>query len=66
MVDEPICKGRNRDRTDTWTLREGEGGTNWEIGTDLYTLLCVKQIAKTDISQIGTDLHTLPCVKQIA
>ena len=36
MVDEPICKGRNRDRTGTWTPWEGEGGTNWEIGTDLY------------------------------
>ena len=24
---------------------EGEGGTNWEGGTDIYTLPCVKQIA---------------------
>ena len=24
---------------------EGEGGTNWEGGTDIYTPPCVKQIA---------------------
>ena len=45
MVDEPICKGRNRDRTDTWTQKEGEGGTNQEIGTDLYSPPRVKQTA---------------------
>ena len=21
---------------------KGEGGTNWEIGIDIYTLLCIK------------------------
>ena len=24
---------------------KGEGGTNWEIGIDMYTPLCVKQAA---------------------
>ena len=27
------------------TVREGEGGTNWENNTHIYTLPCVKQIA---------------------
>ena len=30
-------------RTDLWIpAGEGHGGMNWEIGTDIYTLLCVK------------------------
>ena len=28
-----------------WTQGEADGGTNCEIRTDIYTLLCVKQIA---------------------
>ena len=24
------------------TRGEGEGGMNWEIGIDIYTLLCIK------------------------
>ena len=26
-----------------------EGGMNWEIGTDIYTLPCVKQIASGNL-----------------
>ena len=26
-----------------------EGGINWEIGIDIYTLLCVKQITNKDL-----------------
>ena len=33
-----------------WTQRgEGEGGTNWEIRIDIYTLPCVKQIASRNL-----------------
>ena len=28
-----------------YTEGEGEGGTNWEMRIDIYTLPCVKQIA---------------------
>ena len=43
------------------TVGEGEGGTNWENNTDIYTLPCVKQIAnrKQLIAQ-GTQLRA-PC-----
>ena len=28
-----------------WTPREErEGGMNWETGTDIYTLLCIRQV----------------------
>ena len=42
-------QGRNRD-ADTEnrlvdTVREGEGGTNWESTMEMYTLSYVKQIA---------------------
>ena len=39
-------QGRNRDvdieNGDADTVGEGEGGTNWEIRIDIYTLPCVK------------------------
>ena len=41
-----FLQGRNRDigvengHVDTWG--EGEGGTNWEIRIDIYTVPCVK------------------------
>ena len=28
---------------------EGESRTNWEMGTDIYTLSCVKQIASENL-----------------
>ena len=48
-------QGRNRD-TDTEngcvdTEGEGEGGTNWESSTDVYTLSCGKQIASRKLLQ---------------
>ena len=46
-------QGKNRDtdvENDMWTQRgEGEGGTNWEIRIDIYTLPCVKQIASRNL-----------------
>jgi len=30
------------------TKREGMSGENWEIGIDIYTLLCIKQISFID------------------
>ena len=32
-------------REEEVTGEEGEGGTNWEIKTDIHTLPCVKQVA---------------------
>ena len=52
-TDEPVCKAEietQMQRTNIWTLRgeSGVGGTggglNWEIGIDIYTLICIKQI----------------------
>ena len=31
------------------TSRGREGGINWEIGIDIYTLLCIKQITNKDL-----------------
>ena len=31
------------------TKGEREGGINWEIGIDIYTLLCIKQINSKDL-----------------
>ena len=38
-------------RIDLWTRPVGEkgGGMNWEIGIDIYTLPCVKQIASGNL-----------------
>ena len=27
----------------------GEGGMNWEIGIDMYTLICIKQITNKNL-----------------
>ena len=37
-------QSRNRDiyREQMCGHREGKGGTNWEIKTDIYTLRCIK------------------------
>ena len=29
--------------------RSKEGGKNWEIGTEIQTLLCIKQITNEDL-----------------
>ena len=31
------------------TKRGKEGGMNWEIGIDIYTLLCIKQITNESL-----------------
>ena len=51
-TDEPVCKAEietQMQRTNVWTARKessgrGDGGMNWEIGIDIYTLICIKQI----------------------
>ena len=46
MVQMNLFQGRNRDadveNKHVDTVGEGEGGTNWEISIDIYTLPCVK------------------------
>ena len=52
-------QGRNRDtdvenkRMDTkggkWLVVDGGGVMNWEIGIDLYTLICIKWITKKNV-----------------
>ena len=45
-TDELICKTEietQMQRSNIWILRrEGEGGMNWEIRINIYTLLCIK------------------------
>ena len=43
-------------RTNVWTPREesghgGGGGMNWEIGIDIYTLICIKQVSNKKTKQ---------------
>ena len=49
-TDEPVCRAEIEtpmQRTNIWTPRGesgeevGGGGMNWEIGTDMYTLICI-------------------------
>ena len=57
-TDEPICKAE----TETQMYGYGGGGVrmSWDIGIDIYTLLCIKQITKRTyyIAQ-GTLLNAL-------
>ena len=52
-TDEPTCKAEietQMQRTNIWTPRgEKQGGINWEIGIDIYTLLCIKQICNENV-----------------
>ena len=45
-TDEPICKAEIRDTVienkHMDTKGEEQSGMSWEIGTDIYTLLCIK------------------------
>ena len=54
-TDEPVCKTEietQMQRTNIWTPRgesgvgwgDAGGGMNWEIGIDIYTLICIKYI----------------------
>ena len=52
-TDELICKAEietQMQRTNVWTPREeGRVGMNWEMGIDIYTRLCIKQITKVNL-----------------
>ena len=37
----------------------GGGGMNWEIGIDIYTLLCIKDIKRTYCIAQGTLFNAL-------
>ena len=48
-IDELVCKAETEtqmQRTNVWTPmgESGGGGMNWEIGIDMYTTICIKQI----------------------
>ena len=57
-TDELVCKAEietQMQRTNVWTPRgesgggAGGGGMNWEIGIDMYTLICIKQITNKNL-----------------
>ena len=57
-TDEPVCKSEietQMQRTNVWTPRGkngqgvGGGGMNWEIGIDIYTLICIKWITNKNL-----------------
>ena len=49
-TDEPICKAGIETQMQKHVDTEGkEGGTNWEISTDIYTLPYVKLIASENL-----------------
>ena len=55
---EPVCKAEietQMQTTNVWTQKVGgevggdDGGMNWEIGIDIYTLICIKQITNKNL-----------------
>ena len=57
-TDEPVCRAEietQMQRTNVWTPREESGGggsgggMNWEIGIDMYTLMCIKWITNKNM-----------------
>ena len=57
-TDETVSKAEietQMQRTNIWTPRGesgkggGGGGMNWEIGIDMYTLICIKQISNKKV-----------------
>ena len=58
-TDEPVCRAEietQMQRTNVWTPRGesgcGRGGgvvMNWETGIDMYTPMCIKQIANKNL-----------------
>ena len=45
-TDEPICNAEiETQRTNVWTPRGKGRWINWEVGIEIYTLLCIKQIS---------------------
>ena len=62
-TDEPISKGEVETQTqitDVWTPRgEKGGGMYWEIGIDIYTVLCIKQITNENL--LYSTGNSTPC-----
>ena len=58
-TDEPVCRAEietQMQRTNVWTPSGengggvgGGGGMNWEIGIDMYTLICIKWISNKNL-----------------
>ena len=56
-TDEPVCRAEIETqmyRTDVWTSSGESGGAgagvmNWEIGIDMYTLICIKWITNKNL-----------------
>ena len=54
-TDEPVCKKEietQMQRTNIWTPRGeggGGGGMNWEIGIDIYILVCIKWVTNKNL-----------------
>ena len=58
-TDEPVCRAEAEtqiQRTNVWTPRGGkprwggDGGVlNWAIGTDMYTLMCIKLMTNKNL-----------------
>ena len=56
-IDEPVCKAEietQMQRTNMWTLIGevgwgGDDGMNWEIGIDIYSLICIKWITNKNL-----------------
>ena len=56
-TDEPVCRAEietQMQRTNVWAPRGessggGGGGMNWEIGIDIYTLICIKWITNKNL-----------------
>ena len=56
-TDEPVCRAEietQMQRTNVWTPRGesgwgGGGVMNWEIGIDIYTLICIKWITNENL-----------------
>ena len=61
-TDELICNAEietQTQRTNIWIPRvEGQGGMNWKIGIDIYTLLCIKQITNENLQYKKTNKTT--------
>ena len=50
MVQMNLLQSRDRDRIDMQTPRGMSGdGMDWEIGNDMYTLLCMEQITSKSL-----------------
>ena len=52
-TDEPISKaGTETDIENRYVTQRGEGGMNWEIRVDIYTLPSVKQLASGNLLSV--------------